>query len=102
MILIDPITGEEAHRCDSATRNWFRAHPGIDTTLAACPRCGLLYKTGLKHLHECDDLIDPYTGALLHPGAPEHCPGNGEHPKYECGCDNCNYFLECHPEYDRH
>lgn len=28
------------------------------------------------------DLIDPWTGAELHPGDPEHCQGNGEHPDF--------------------
>lgn len=41
--------------------------------------------------------IDP-TGALLLPGYPEKCEGNGEHPDYECCCDACDYYLECFPE----
>lgn len=44
---------------------------------------------------------DPYTGAELHPGRPELCQGNGEHPDYEICCDNCDYFLACFPEYDK-
>lgn len=27
------------------------------------------------------------------------CLGNGEHPEYECCCDECNYFLFCFPEW---
>ena len=23
------------------------------------------------------------------------CPGNGEHPEYECCCDECGYLLCC-------
>lgn len=42
--------------------------------------------------------IDPWTGAELHPGEPEHCQGNGEDPNFEICCENCNYFLECFPE----
>lgn len=38
------------------------------------------------------------TGAELHPGDPERCQGNGEHPDFECCCDNCDYWYECHPE----
>ena len=43
------------------------------------------------------DLIDP-TGAVLAPGDPEHCQGNGEHPGYEICCDECDFFLMCFPE----
>ena len=39
--------------------------------------------------------IDPYTGAALHPGDPDNCQGNGEHPDYEICCDNCNYWYAC-------
>lgn len=99
MDLIDTKTGEPAYRCDYATRVWFKMHPGIDTTLAQCKKCGLWYKTGWEQLHQCEDLIDPYTGALLHPGVPDRCPGNGADPDYEICCDNCNWFLECFPEY---
>ncbi len=42
--------------------------------------------------------IDPWTGAELKPGDPEHCQGNGEHPDFECCCDGCNFFLACFPE----
>lgn len=28
------------------------------------------------------------------------CPGNGEHPKYQCCCDECDFFLGCFPQYD--
>ncbi len=26
------------------------------------------------------------------------CLGNGEHPPYECCCDECNYYLKCYPD----
>lgn len=42
-------------------------------------------------------IIDP-TGAALKPGDPEHCQGNGEHPDFECCCDECDYYLACFPE----
>lgn len=97
--LIDPKTGEPAHRCDYATREWFRRRPpDTVTTLTACDKCGLLYKPSLEHLHRCEDLIDPWTGALLHPGVPDRCPGNGQDPDYEICCDECDYFLECFDE----
>lgn len=99
MDLIDPITGEPAHRCDYATRVWFQMHPDMETTLVACEKCGLLYKPSRKHLHKCDDLIDPHTGALLHPGVPDRCPGNGNHPDIECCCDECDYWRECNPDW---
>ena len=38
--------------------------------------------------------VDP-TGAILLPGFPEKCEGNGEHPNYECCCDECNYLQIC-------
>lgn len=41
------------------------------------------------------------TGAELHPGDPEHCEGNGEHPGFECCCDECDYALECFPEFNQ-
>lgn len=42
--------------------------------------------------------IDP-TGAILTPGFPENCQGNGEHSDFEICCDNCDHFLTCFPEY---
>lgn len=41
------------------------------------------------------------TGAKLVPGNPDKCQGNGEHPFFECCCDECDYYLDCFPEYDR-
>lgn len=40
--------------------------------------------------------IDPWTGAELHTGDPEHCQGNGVDPDFENCCDECDYFLACH------
>lgn len=42
-------------------------------------------------------LIDP-TGAILAPGRPDLCEGNGEDPRYEICCDNCEHYLTCFPE----
>ncbi len=43
--------------------------------------------------------IDMWTGAELHPGDPKTCQGNGEHPDYEICCDNCNWYLDCFPDW---
>ena len=41
------------------------------------------------------------TGMLMTPSRQgKHCLGNGEHPEYECCCDECNYFLYCFPQFD--
>ncbi len=41
------------------------------------------------------------TGTPLTPSRQgRKCLGNGEHPEYECCCDECNYFLKCFPEFD--
>ena len=50
----------------------------------------------IRPLPEVD--IDP-TGAELRPGRPDICQGNGEHPDFEICCDNCDWFLDCFPEY---
>ena len=44
--------------------------------------------------------IDKWTGAILRPGKPDKCQGNGHHPKFECCCDACAYYLKCFPELD--
>lgn len=49
-------------------------------------------------LKRCE--VDP-TGATLLPGFPEKCEGNGEHPDYECCCDECDHFLKCFPEWEK-
>jgi hypothetical protein len=35
----------------------------------------------------------------LTPGKPTVCLGNGEH-RFECCCDECDYYLYCFPQYD--
>ena len=40
------------------------------------------------------------TGAELRPGDPKNCQGNGSHPGYECCCDECDYYLDCFPEWE--
>lgn len=54
-----------------------------------CPACG-------QNLQNVD-----VTGAILCPGDPERCQGNGKDPRFEICCDGCNYFLECYPEWGR-
>jgi len=40
------------------------------------------------------------TGTPLTPSwQGERCLGNGEHPRYECCCDECGYFSYCFPQY---
>lgn len=38
------------------------------------------------------------TGAVLFPGYPEFCEGNGKHKGVECCCDACDFYLACFPE----
>lgn len=45
--------------------------------------------------------IDPWTGAVLTPGDPERCAGNGKEDPMACCCDACNFFLACFPEWDK-
>ncbi len=41
------------------------------------------------------------TGTPLTPSRQgRKCLGNGEHPEYECCCDECDYYLYCFPQYD--
>ena len=41
--------GTEKVEFDSATREWFERHPGAQTTVAKCERCGLYFKPSLGH-----------------------------------------------------
>ena len=34
---------------DSRTKKWLREHPGIQTTVRQCEKCGLHYKPSLGH-----------------------------------------------------
>lgn len=45
--------------------------------------------------------IDPYTNTELIPSFHgEQCPGNGLHPHFECCCDECDFYLECFPDWN--
>lgn len=48
-----------------------------------------------------ESMIDPGTGILLTPSYHgKDCLGNGRHLGYECCCDECDYLLECFPEWE--
>lgn len=52
-------------------------------------------------------MVIDITGTVLFPGNNgENCLGNGEHTDkdanlIECCCDECDYYLECFPEFMR-
>lgn len=46
-----------------------------------------------------DEKIIDVSGAVLKPGAPDQCQGNGKTEGFECCCDECDYFLDCYPKY---
>ena len=37
-------------------------------------------------------------GPTLSPGEPKFCDGNGQHPDYECCCDECDHYFDCFDE----
>lgn len=46
------------------------------------------------------ETMDPSTGIQLTPSFHgEDCLGNGEHPGYECCCDECDFYLACFPDW---
>ena len=53
--------------------------------------CEILGKRDAWHISTDPPLTPSYHG--------ENCLGNGEHPDYECCCDECNFYLECFPDY---
>ena len=45
--------------------------------------------------------LDSSTGILLTPSYHgEKCMGNGERLGYECCCDECNFYLQCIPDWN--
>ena len=47
-----------------------------------------------------EQIID-ITGTPLTPSPQgKDCLGNGENSNYECCCDECDFFLDCFPQYD--
>ena len=49
---------------------------------------------------EQNDKILDVTGAELTPGDPERCQGNGKDPRFEICCDECDYYLDCFPDWE--
>ena len=68
---------------------------------------GLAAKLGAEYAAEVaameltkEDLIDP-TGTPLTPSWHGcDCLGNGQWPGYECCCDECNFYLNCFPDWE--
>lgn len=55
----------------------------------------------LRKRQRDDDPRRDYDGLLLTPSlGGKDCKGNGSHKGIEIRCDECNYFLECFPEYE--
>ena len=54
--------------------------------------------TKITHGNAGKELVIDPTGAILMPGDPEKCEGNGEHPDFECCCDECDHYLTCFPD----
>ena len=47
--------------------------------------------------------IDPSTGIALTPSFHgESCLGNGDHTGYACCCDECDFYLNCFPDWKDH
>lgn len=45
-------------------------------------------------------VIDPSTGIELVPSYHgQDCPGNGDRPGLECCCDECDFYLQCFPDW---
>ena len=67
--------------------NTFSAHPS---------GCAFLLRGKIMRKKQIIDI----TGTQLTPSRQgKRCLGNGEHPEYECCCENCNYYLRCFPQY---
>lgn len=58
-------------------------------------RLGALFVWG-DNMNENDvrlpDSVADITGAILTPGKPDECQGNGKNPDFEICCDECDYF----------
>lgn len=53
---------------DSRTEKWFRSHPGMETTVMRCDKCGLHYKPILGHAcrkHDTKSAEQKKAGAML-------------------------------------
>ena len=48
-----------------------------------------------------DNNIIDVTGIPLNPSEQgKDCLGNGEHPEYECCCDECDFLGICFPQFN--
>lgn len=46
--------------------------------------------------------IDSNTSIALTPSFHgENCIGNGLRPNFECCCDECDYYLQCFPDWEQ-
>lgn len=78
-------------------RKWRHAHPKTPALDA-----WFLWTIG-KMPGECFERILLKHGKehwLYHPSHHgKECPSNGEHKGVECRCDECDYYLECFPDW---
>ncbi len=78
-------------------RKWRHAHPKTPALDAF-----ILWQVG-KMPGECFERIMLKHGKehwLYHPSHHgKECPSNGEHKGVECRCDECDYYLECFPDW---
>ena len=58
-----------------------------------------LYVGGYMSKKNIQKKVIDITGVELTPGKPAVCLGNGEQG-FECGCDECDFYLLCFPEFD--
>jgi hypothetical protein len=49
--MLNPMPNKEPIfvKYDAETRKWFNSHPGAQTTVMCCEKCGLWYKPILGH-----------------------------------------------------
>ena len=60
---------------------------------------GEMFLTFLEARDELQKRLDP-TGTVLNPSPNgQDCLGNGEHPGIERCCDECDFYLDCFPQY---
>lgn len=48
-----------------------------------------------------ENIFVDVTGAVLTPGKPDDCQGNGRHPEFECCCDECDYLALCNEKWKK-
>ena len=117
---LDDLIETAAHAVVAKEAEDFLAQTGIDVTpgnpnhcegrtLDECGKCPYYRTVCFRPDGEPAFPNDPYraalrhavkdsTGAVLLPGFPEGCQGNGKHADFECCCDGCDHFAACFPE----